>query len=115
VNGTELRQVVLDLGMEDLIPLWDVAGECEAAGPRALADERARSARLEALIATLVDLFQSRHIRVFVAPWQIDDPSEAVGHEAEALIRDRRRYFVDREEAEGLERVYYVNVENLPY
>ena len=115
MNGTEMRQVVLDLGMEDLIPLWDVAGECEVAGPHALADEGDRRARLEVLIATLVDLFQSHHIRVFVAPWQVDDPPEAVGDEAVALLRDRRRYFVNREEAEGLERVYYVNVENLPY
>ena len=111
MSDTEMRQVVLDLGLEDLIPLWEIADACRGEGSASSADE---SERLSALSETLVNLFRSGHIRVFVGPWQQRDPPEAEPVQSEALLRDLRRYSVAAEQREHLDRVYYVNVENLP-
>jgi hypothetical protein len=112
VSDTEMRQVILDLLLEDLIPLWEIADACRGEGSGSSADE---SERLSALSETLVNLFRSGHIRVFVGPWQQNDPAEAEPVQSEALLRDLRRYSVVAEQREDLDRVYYVNDENLPH
>jgi hypothetical protein len=114
VESQELRQALLDLGQEDLIPVWEAAMTCGVAGPHALADESERHERLDALIDTLADLARSRLVRVFVGPWE-NDPREVADDEALVLLRDRSRYVVEQELADDLDRVYFVNVENLPY
>ncbi|MFL6061624.1 MAG: hypothetical protein ACJ72E_10355 [Marmoricola sp.] len=114
MDEIEMRRAVLDLGLEDLIPLWEIAQTCGVSGGEVVAGEADRHDRLDALVATLVELLRSYRIRVFAGPWREEDPSEALAGQAEALLRDRRRYSVEAETGEGLDRVYYVNVENLP-
>ena len=115
MEADELRQTVLDLGQEGLIPLWEAGQAFGVARVNAPEQESAQEARLELLAGTLADLAQSRIIRVFVGPWEDDDPREVTDDEALLLLRDRRRYVVEQELADDLDRVYFVNIENLPF
>lgn len=74
---------MLGLGLEDLIPLWEIASDCEVIGVRAVDDAAERQTRLRELVETLVELLHSRRIKVFVGAWQESDPPEIAGEEAE--------------------------------
>jgi len=101
---TRVQETLLELGLEDFIPLPEALSESEALstmrGDR-LVDEVARA---------LVDLLRRDLIQVWSGHWQAE-PTLVSREVAEAILLDKRRYSYDTE-ADGTERVYYVNVEN---
>lgn len=104
---TPLHEELLELGMEDVIPLWEIISPPEARHRRA--DEPSFEEASEALI----DLMEQGRIRVLSGPWHDNDPAFADPDAAKELLRDRRRYSSAEEIANDLDRVYFVNVENL--
>jgi hypothetical protein len=103
---THLQQALLELGLEDLIPL-----------PEAFGDPDIRAAvggelTVEDVAAALTDLSRMGRISVWAGHWP-SEPRRIELHEAEQLLHDPRRYSFEQE-AQGLERVYFVNVENVP-
>lgn len=103
-----LRREILELGLEDDIPLWEIADTCRAAGVIG-----AGTAGVEALAEAGLDLSRKGEIRILVGPWAEPDPRYADIDEAEEVLKDVRRYSSADEIAHGLERVYYVNVDNI--
>lgn len=103
-----LRRRILDLGLENDIPLWEVADDCRAAGLIA-ADRRGIDVPGEALLA----LARTGRIRVRAGPWADPTTRDANVEEAELFLLDPRRYSSAEEIANGLDRVYYVNVDNI--
>ena len=103
-----LRREILELGLEDDIPLWELAGDCRAAG---LIDDG--PAGVDALARALAELARKGEIRVLVGAWNDPEPRHVEPDEAERLLVDRRRYSSAEEIAHGLERVYYVNPDNV--
>jgi hypothetical protein len=103
-----LRQTVLDLGLEDDIPLWEVAETCRR--DRLVAEG---SSGIQELGDLLLSLAREGKIRILAGRW--DDPSPRVldADEAAPLLADGRRYVAAEEIAVGLDRVYYVNVDNI--
>ncbi len=96
------------MGLEGDIPLWEITDSCRRAGLIPLG-----TAGLDALGAALFDLAQQGEIRIRVGAWDDADPNDVDIEQAEPLLLDRRRYSSDEEIAEGLDRVYYVNVDNI--
>jgi hypothetical protein len=108
VSDDALRREILELGLEDDIPLWEVADDCRAAGLISLG-----SAGVEVLAAALIELARKGEIRVRVGPWDGPEPRDADAEQVESLLLDQRRYSSAEEIANDLERVYYVNVDNI--
>ncbi|MGN8244412.1 hypothetical protein ACTHAM_001315 [Cellulomonas soli] len=106
VNLTSLHDALLALGLEDWIPLPEILDTPEV---RPLVEE---GAAVGLVSRALVDLLVQRRIQVWFGQWS-EDPSPAPRALAEELLRDERRYSFGGEEA-GLDRVYFVNVANLP-
>ena len=103
-----LRSMILDLGVEDDIPLWEIADRCRAAGLIADGYEG-----VGVLSTALLDLARSDEIRILVGGWNDPEPRYVNADEAGALLADARRYASAEEIAHALERVYYVNVDNI--
>ena len=103
-----LRDLALDLGLEDNIPLFEVARTSVKARPDTSPDEV-----IAELSDVLVRLFHERRIAVYEGPWRSNDPPRVYGSDAVELLADLRRYRFENEEAFGLDRVYYVNVDNI--
>lgn len=103
-----LRREVLDLGLEDDIPLWEIADTCRAAG--LIADG---PVGVEVLAEVLLDLVRKDEIRILVGRWDDPELRYADREEAENVLADARRYSSAEEIANELERVYYVNVDNI--
>ena len=103
-----LRQAILDLGLEDDIPLWEIKDSCRAAG--LIVDG---TAGIEVLAGVLLDLARQDEIRILVGHWNDPVPRYVGVDEAETLLADSRRYTSAEEIADDLERVYYVNVDNI--
>lgn len=103
-----LRQAVLDLGLEDHIPLWEVASDCEAAGLL----PRGRDG-VETLAALLLELATEDKVRILTGHWDDPEPRYVSVDEAAGLLTDARYYSSDEEMAHDLTRVYYVNVDNI--
>jgi hypothetical protein len=108
VSDDALRREILALGLEDDIPLWEVADDCRSAGLIAPG-----TVGLDVLGTALIDLARKGNIRIRVGPWGDAEPKDLDVEQAEPLLRDRRRYSSAEEIAEGLDRVYYVNVDNI--
>jgi hypothetical protein len=108
VTDDALRRAILDLGLEDDIPLWEITDTCRAAG--VIADG---PRGVEAMAETLSHLASRDEIRILVGRWDDPEPRYAEGDEVETLLADARRYSSAEEIAHDLERVYYVNVENI--
>jgi hypothetical protein len=104
-DSVSLQEALLELGLEDLIPLSEIQATPEV---RDLGQDYQH---LRKISAALVDLLRTGRIQVWAGHWP-DEPSLVSGDEAEALVGDERRYSFDGE-ADGLERVYFTNVENL--
>jgi hypothetical protein len=102
---TPLHEALLELGREDLIPLPEI---CATAEVRCLGKG---SQDLEKISTALVDLLRAGRIQVWGGRWP-DEPTFISDELAETILRDERRYSLDTE-ADGLERVYFSNVENL--
>ena len=104
---TPLHEELLQLGMEDFIALWETILPPEAR------HRRANEPTFEQVSQALVELLELGCIRVLSGPWQDDEPKFVDPDVAKDLLRDRRRYTSAEEIANGLERVYFVNVDNL--
>jgi hypothetical protein len=103
---TPLRDVLLELGLEDLIPLPEILATPEV-------DELGAEYRhIQKISAALVELLREQRIQVWEGFWH-EEPKHISGEPAEALLGDMRRYSFDAEAADGLKRVYYVNVNNI--
>ncbi|QYJ03865.1 hypothetical protein KUV85_16315 [Nocardioides panacisoli] len=103
-----LHKAILDIGLEDDIPLWEIADTCHSAG--LIADG---TVGIEVLATVLLDLARKDTIRVLVGRWNDPQPRYVGAREAETLLADTRRYASSEEIAHDLERVYYVNVDNI--
>lgn len=109
VSDDVVRQKILDLGLEDDIPLWELADTCRAADM--IADG---TVGVEALAGALMDLARKGEIKILVGPWDDAEPRYADLEEAEQALMDMRQFSVAEETAHDLQRLYYVNVDNLP-
>lgn len=107
MSDESLRREILELGLEDDIPLWELADVCRAAG---LIDDRPTG--VDALARVLVGLVRQGEIHVLVGAWSDPEPRQAVLDQAERLLADQRHYSSAQEVAHGLERVYFVNADN---
>jgi hypothetical protein len=102
---THLQSILLELGLEDLIPLPEISTTVEI---RALP---ADTATIPQIAIALVELLRRGLIQVWIGHWS-EDPQLAGGKRAERLILDAEQYRFNSDSDEHL-RVYYVNVENL--
>src|SRR5215203_5840793 len=70
-------------------------------------------AGIEVLAEALLSLARTDQIRILIGHW--DDPQLRYARldEAEGVLADARRYSSAEEIAHDLERVYYVNVDNI--
>jgi hypothetical protein len=82
-----LRDVALDLGLEDDIPLFEVAQSSVMARPDTSPDEV-----ISELSGVLVQLFHERRIAVYEGPWQSNNPPRIYGSDAVERLADLRRY-----------------------
>ena len=108
VTNDALRTAVLDLGMEDAIPPWEVTDECRRAGLIAEG-----TVGVHTLAGALLNLARLDEIRILVGGWDDPEPRYVGIGEAETLLADSRRYSSDEEIRNELERVYYINVDNI--
>lgn len=103
---TPLHQAILEVGLEDVIPLPELLGTPEVRA--AVVGEPT----VEEVGDALVDLLRLGRVSVWCGHWP-EEPRRTSGKEAEGLLLDSRRYTFDGE-TEGIERVYFVNAENIP-
>jgi hypothetical protein len=103
---TPLRDVLLDLGLEDLIPLPEILATPE------VQELDAEYRHIQKISTALIELSREMRIQVWEGFWH-EDPKHISGEQAEAVLGDMRRYSFDAEAADGLKRVYYVNVNNI--
>ena len=102
---TPLHAALLDLGLEDWIPLPEAVEAARFEGLVRADESVAKISR------ALVDLLREGRIQVWSGPWAAEQPSPVSPELAESMLLDHTRYsFVS--EANGLERVFYVNVQN---
>ncbi len=103
-EATTLRQALLDLGLEDLIPL-----------PEAATAEEVRPflapGTLQDLAAALIELLRERRIQVWSGPWP-EEPEIVHSVTAEQLLHVEEQYSFNSP-ADLRRRVYYVNVDSL--
>lgn len=101
---TRVQAALLELGLEDLIPLPEAI-----ATPGVLA-EISSAQPFETIAPALTDLLRKDLVQVWSGHWRAD-PALVSREAAEALLLDPQRYSYDAEAADT-ERVYHVNVEN---
>src|SRR3712207_5456097 len=97
-----LRQALLDLGLEDLIPLPEIAGADEIR-------EILEPGRVAELATALVDLLHEGRIQVWSGHWS-KDPEVVDPHTAEKLLGVEEQYEFNSS-ADLRLRLYYANVE----
>lgn len=102
---TPLHEALLELGLEDWIPLPEIF-----ATPEVRPHVEGRAA-IGLVSRALIDLLEETRIQVWFGQWW-EDSRPASRALAKELLLDERRYAYDAEDA-GLERVYYVNVANI--
>lgn len=101
---TPLQEALLELGLEDWIPLPETIATPE------VRDLINSDQATEMVSLALVDLLGRGRIQVWSGHWP-DEPKPVSSQLAEPMLLDNNRYSFEAE-ASGLERVYYVNVEN---
>ncbi|WP_236789387.1 hypothetical protein [Amycolatopsis sp. GM8] len=102
---TPLHGALLELGLEDLIPL-----------PEALGDQDVRASvggqpTINQIAAALVELLHLGRVSVWAGRWPAE-PHRVSSADAERLLSDPGCYSFSNE-AKGLERIYFANVENI--
>jgi hypothetical protein len=103
-DAAAVRQELLDLGLEDSIPLPEAV-----ATARSLGCEHPEHDVREAV----TELTRQGHFRWWRGPWAREDEHiEVPAHELELLLQDLRWYRFRLEEPDE-ERLYFVNVENI--
>ena len=100
-----LHVALLELGLEDMIPLPEAVTMPE------VLDCTPRSEVVKNVSTALVDLLHLGLIQIWSGHWA-DEPTLMSTDLTEPALRDECRYSFAAE-ANGLDRVYYVNVENL--
>lgn len=105
-NLTPLHDALLELGLEDLIPLPEILATPEV---HELGEEYRH---IEKVSAALIGLLREMRIQVWEGFWY-EEPKHISDELAETVLGDMRRYSFDAEAADGLKRVYYVNVNNI--
>jgi hypothetical protein len=102
IDPTNLRQALLDLGLEDEIPLPEASTD-----PEVLSE----GASVEDISTALIELLREGRIQIWSAPWpqetELVDPGTA-----EELLRDHEQYTFNSPADQRL-RVYYVNIDNV--
>ena len=99
-----LRQALLELGLEDLIPLPEIATADEIR-------EVVEPDRIEELASALIALLREGRIQVWSGHWS-NDPEVVDPDTAEKLLGLEEQYEFNSSADRRL-RAYYVNVENL--
>lgn len=108
MSAQRLRELVLEEGLEDLIPLPEIAATVEiqrVAAPDSLVQE---------LSEVLVSLLSEERIQIWSGHWSEEAlPVEDLAG-AEQLLKTEEKYRFSSP-ADLRSRVYYVNVENLRF
>lgn len=99
-----LRQALLDLGLEDLIPLPEIPTDEDI---RKVLEPRT----VEDLGTALIGLLREGRIQVWSGHWS-QDPEVVDPTTAERLLRDEEQYEFNSP-TDLQQRVYYVNVDNI--
>jgi hypothetical protein len=99
---TDLRQALLDLGLEDLIPLPEILTEEEI---------RNEGAAVEDISTALIRLLREGRIQIWSGHWS-QDPEVVDPATAEELLRVDEQYTFNSPADQRL-RVYYANVDNI--
>jgi hypothetical protein len=102
---TPLRDALLELGLEDLIPLPQILTTLEV---RELGEIYQHS---EKISAALIELSREGRIQVWAGFWD-EEPAHITGELAETSLGDARSYSYDAE-SDGRKRVYFANVDNI--
>jgi hypothetical protein len=105
IELTALHTALLDLGLEDWIPLPEAVESTRFEGLSGADESVAKISR------ALVDLLREDRIQVWSGPWDAEQPSPVSSELAELMLLDHSRYSF-ASEANGSERVFYVNVQN---
>jgi len=103
-DGAAVRSTLLDLGLEDLIPV-----------PESVATVRKRGSRQPEhdVRDALGVLGREGLVRFWRGPWNREDEHvEVSAHEAARLLEDMRWLCYNLDEADE-ERLYFINVENI--
>ena len=100
-----LRETVLDLGLEDLIPLPELM---QTVVERF--DDYHSAVR--AVAQVLGELVADDRVRIYRGPWQDPDPPRITAADALELLRDEKWYRFRIDEPDE-ERLQYINVANL--
>jgi hypothetical protein len=103
---TPLRDALLELGLEDLIPLPEILATPE------VNELSAEYRHIQKVSEALIELLREMRIQVWEGFWY-EEPKHISGESAEAVLGDVRCYSFDAEAADGLKHVYYVNVNNI--
>lgn len=105
MSADELKRVLLDLGMEDLIPIPEAAAD-----PAVLAaiDGDDTEAALRTVLGTLI---ASGQLVAYKGRWD-DDPDPVERSTAVTLLDDTRWYRFRIDDPDE-ERLYFINVDNL--
>ncbi|WP_247046623.1 hypothetical protein [Arthrobacter rhizosphaerae] len=102
MDPTNLRQALLDLGLEDDIPLPEAATD-----PEVLSE----GASVEDISTALIELLREGRIQISAGHWS-QEPEFVDPGTAEELLRDHEQYTF-KSTADLRLRVYYVNVDNV--
>jgi hypothetical protein len=104
-DANTVRSVLLDLGLEDLIPLPEAAAAPEL---RAVVKERDL---VEVMSGALGELVREDAIRLFRGAWNAK-PQPVPAEEGVALLHNSEWYRFRTDDPDE-ERLYFVNVDNL--
>lgn len=103
-RASSLKDALLELGMEDVIPLPEILGSAEI-------ESAPDFKTLDDVISALVALLRSNQVRVWSGTWP-DEPCPVTDAVGEKLVRRKGQYQFNSVEDERL-RVYFVNVANV--
>jgi hypothetical protein len=107
MGGASLREAILELGLEDLIPLPEAITAVEVVGATSGDPEVWRS-----LSEVLKDLVGEHRVQIFRGRWNDDNPATLPDNEALEVLGEERWYAFHTEDPDE-ERIYFVNVENI--
>lgn len=105
---TPLQEALLEQGLEVETPLPEIMTD-----PEILASSSG-DLTWQMIADALLGLLMLGRISVWAGPWAENDPARASRGRAEQLLADPRQYSYKLEDSNGLDRVYYANVENIP-
>lgn len=105
---TRLQEALLKQGLEVVTPLAEIMTD-----PDILASTSG-DLTWRTVADALLGLLMLGRISVWAGHWSENDPARVSDGRAEQLLADPRQYSYELESANGLDRVYYANVENIP-